>query len=411
MPLTKVSQHSLGNSAVTTAKINLTTPLGIANSTANVIFMAANGNVGVGTSAPATQLQLTRSNASGDVGLFVSQGADGYTNTTSTVTLYLGATYNATAQAAKIVASHSDGTTGDHGQNLQLWTVNSGSTPTERMRIAANGNVGIGTSTPTAKLEIGGTNPEIRLGPVQTSSGAYMSYDTTNNWFTLNAVTQGVAYRNICFATDGGNVGIGTTSPSEKLQVNGNIYLNSYNLIGRYGTGSSTATNAAELVRFGPDTQIYHDGVTLSSAGQAVIRFCGSRAEVIRMRNNSGYAIYAEAGGITSASDYRIKENITEIPNAWDKVKQINPVEYNVKEDWDYERRNQRQAGFLAHELQALLPSAVGGTKDEIDENGNPVMQGVDYSKVTPLLAAALKQALYKIETLEAKVAALEGNA
>jgi len=88
---------------------------------------------------------------------------------------------------------------------------------------AANNRVGINTVSPTAHLEIGGTNPEIRLGPVSTTSGAYMSYNTAGNYFSLNAVTQGVGYRNITFATDGGNVGIGTTGPSFKLQVNNTI--------------------------------------------------------------------------------------------------------------------------------------------------------------------------------------------
>ena len=68
---------------------------------------------------------------------------------------------------------------------------------------------------------IGGTNPEIRLGPAGTSSGAYMLYNTSGDYFSLNAVTQGVGYRNIVFANDGGNVGIGQTNPAYKLDVTG----------------------------------------------------------------------------------------------------------------------------------------------------------------------------------------------
>ena len=78
--------------------------------------------------------------------------------------------------------------------------------------------------------------------------------------------------------------------------------------------------------------------------------------------------------------------------------------------------------GFLAHEVQEVIPEAVNGTKDEVvtedskanmpqlaeEEVGNPVYQTADNSRVVPLLVAALQEAITKIETLETKVAALE---
>ena len=72
--------------------------------------------------------------------------------------------------------------------------------------------------------------------------------------------------------------------------------------------------------------------------------------------------------------------------------------------------------GFLAHEAQTVVPEAVIGTHNEVDEDGNAVMQGIDKSKLVPLLTAALQEAIAKIETLEtanadlvARVTALEG--
>ena len=64
--------------------------------------------------------------------------------------------------------------------------------------------------------------------------------------------------------------------------------------------------------------------------------------------------------------------------------------------------------GFLAHEAQTVVPEAVIGTHNEVDNEGNPVYQGIDQSKLVPLLTAALQEAITKIETLEARVAALE---
>jgi hypothetical protein len=66
--------------------------------------------------------------------------------------------------------------------------------------------------------------------------------------------------------------------------------------------------------------------------------------------------------------------------------------------------------GFIAHEAQEVVPGCATGTKDEVDADGNPVHQGIDQSKLVPLLTAALQEAVTRVETLEAKVAALEAS-
>jgi len=88
---------------------------------------------------------------------------------------------------------------------------------------------------------------------------------------------------------------------------------------------------------------------------------------------------------------------VTDLTGALDRLKQIRPVRFNLI---GYPDRT--IDGFLAHELQAVIPEAVSGEKDEVDANGNPVMQNVDYGKATPLLVAALQEALARIEALEA---------
>jgi hypothetical protein len=70
----------------------------------------------------------------------------------------------------------------------------------------------------------------------------------------------------------------------------------------------------------------------------------------------------------------------------------------------------ERVDGFLAHELAEVVPEAVTGEKDAVDAEGKPVYQGIDQSKLVPLLTAALQEALAKIESLTARVSALEGN-
>ena len=109
-------------------------------------------------------------------------------------------------------------------------------------------------------------------------------------------------------------------------------------------------------------------------------------------------------------SDYRIKTNIRDFTGGIDLVKQI-PVRLY---DYIETERGTDHVGFIAHELQEVLPDAVSGEKDAMrieEETGEEVMniQTVEYGKVTPLLTAALKEAIAKIEALEARITALEG--
>jgi hypothetical protein len=106
-----------------------------------------------------------------------------------------------------------------------------------------------------------------------------------------------------------------------------------------------------------------------------------------------------------TSSDYRLKENVTGITDGIERVKQLNPSRFNFIIDADT-----TVDGFLAHEAATVVPEAVSGEKDAVDEDGNPEYQGIDQAKLVPLLTAALQEAITKIEDLEARVATLEGN-
>ena len=104
-----------------------------------------------------------------------------------------------------------------------------------------------------------------------------------------------------------------------------------------------------------------------------------------------------------TSSDYRLKENVVDITDGITRVKQLEPKKFNFIAD-----AGTTVDGFIAHEAQVVVPESVTGTKDEVDDEGNPVMQGIDQAKLVPLLTAALKEAIAKIEDLEARVTALE---
>jgi hypothetical protein len=109
------------------------------------------------------------------------------------------------------------------------------------------------------------------------------------------------------------------------------------------------------------------------------------------------------ATSYNETSDYRLKENVVPLTGAADRVNQLQVRRFNFIADPDT-----TVDGFLAHEAQAVVPECVTGTKDEVDDEGNPVYQGIDKSKLVPLLTAALQEAMERIEVLEAKFATLE---
>jgi hypothetical protein len=114
-------------------------------------------------------------------------------------------------------------------------------------------------------------------------------------------------------------------------------------------------------------------------------------------------SITASATAYNTSSDYRLKENITLLNGAIVRINQLPVHRFNFIADPDT-----IVDGFIAHEAAAVVPECVTGEKDEVDEDGDPVYQGIDQSKLVPLLTAALQEAIAEINALKARVAALE---
>jgi hypothetical protein len=129
----------------------------------------------------------------------------------------------------------------------------------------------------------------------------------------------------------------------------------------------------------------------------AVVRFYKTTTDV------GNISLTTTATAYNTSSDYRLKENVVPLTGAIDRVNDLQVRRFNFIADPD-----KTVDGFLAHEAQAVVPECVTGTKDEVDADGNPVYQGIDQSKLVPLLTAALQEALAEIEFLKARVTALE---
>ena len=111
----------------------------------------------------------------------------------------------------------------------------------------------------------------------------------------------------------------------------------------------------------------------------------------------------ASATSYATSSDYRLKENVTAVSDGITRLQQLKPSRFNFIAD-----AGKTVDGFIAHEVQTIVPEAITGEKDAVDDDGNPVYQGIDQSKLVPLLTAALQEAIGEIESLKARVAALE---
>jgi hypothetical protein len=121
---------------------------------------------------------------------------------------------------------------------------------------------------------------------------------------------------------------------------------------------------------------------------------------VISLENGNGQVgrvqISGSATSYLTSSDYRIKENVSYDFDATTRLKQLKPARFNFKTNVD-----ETVDGFLAHEVSDIVPEAISGDKDAVDSDGNAVYQGIDQSKLVPLLVKTVQELEARITTLE----------
>ena len=147
-----------------------------------------------------------------------------------------------------------------------------------------------------------------------------------------------------------------------------------------------------------------------SQTGQAIVTFNVNGTECGKVRITGSTSVAYD-----TSSDYRLKENVVDLTGARARLDSLNVKRFNFITDPGI-----TVDGFLAHEAQTVVPEAVSGSKDQIatqadvdaDEAnavGDPIYQGIDQSKLVPLLTAALQEAFAEIDSLKARITALEG--
>ena len=209
------------------------------------------------------------------------------------------------------------------------------------------------------------------------------------------------------YSSDGGNSGTirlgsdGTYYGQQQFRYNSSEYR-----FGVYPSGNMTFyTKGSESMRIDSSGRVFFAGATTlaqiegGTKDAALITGAGTwesgktttgAANHLEFFNPNGNVGKIQTSGssttYSTSSDYRLKENIAPMTGALAKVAALNPVTYNWKVD------GSAGQGFIAHELQAVVPDCVTGEKDAVDAEGNPQYQGVDTSFLVATLTAAIKE-------------------
>jgi hypothetical protein len=368
------------------------------NSSAGATAMAidaTNGNVGIGTDSPNGKLDVV-----GDI------------KTSGEYVINSGTT--------------AKWTIGQSSDELYFYSVPSGS---ERMRIDSAGNVGIGTNNPLTTFQVKVATDKNFMVQNALSSTALKVLDDTGNTYTTGTINAGTLIIN---QDSGGNVGIGKIpNRSRKLEVAGDINLdNGYGLewedggVGIVGSGATDtmtfAAAGAEVMRCvgggsaGGSLRVGVTGAVGSSNSKLTV--VGSWGAFIKATSYANYAplglwqnggsagatltyvtltnnASAAVGSITSvnnttyyntSSDYRLKENVDYTWDATTRLKQLKPARFN----WISDETNTLVDGFLAHEVQDIVPEAITGVKDGTETNQNCVLNAAGVQEVKDVTEA-----------------------
>ena len=324
---------------------------------------ATNNRVGIGTASPSAPLHVQKGSAGSSAFPSGDWAAKIFNQT------------DASTEHGLVVANRwqNDASTAfevggllDDGNGFDTW-----------MRVAGDGKVGIGTATPASNFHINssGTNVALQLTNSGTGASATDGFiiETGTGGFTTFAQkqTSGIAF---------------TIAGSEA----GRFASGGQWLIGRTATGI-LAEEAGVMLK--------PDGLLLTAkdgtAEQTHVEFVNN-ADVTAARVGT----IKTSGSTTSyntSSDYRLKTDAQPMTGATDRLKALNPVNFQ----WILD--GTRVDGFFAHEVADVVPEAISGDKDAVDEEGNPDYQGIDQSKLVPLLVATIQE-------LEARITTLENN-
>jgi len=294
-------------------------------------------------------------------------------------------------------------------------TLQSAGTTAVTVDTSQNVLVGATSFAYTAKLNVSGSQ-YMTGGNIENWAGAYNLYNSTTNYSgiqfykgtsaitgsTRQAVVECQFDTLFNIKTEAAIPIIFVTNSGEAARISSSQNFS----IGASDSGSSWATS--KLYVTGGYSQFKHtDNPILvwnpTTAGtRGLIQFSttvgSTRTDVGNINTNGTTTTYG------TSSDYRLKENIVPMTGALAKIAALKPVTYKWKID------GSEGQGFIAHELQAVVPECVVGDKDAVDADGNPKYQSIDTSFLVATLTAAVQEQQALIASLTDRIAALEAK-
>ena len=337
------------------------------------------GNISVTGSLNVSDDSTTRTNLG--LGTIATQDSDSITVTGGTATL--GALTVSGSDSGDLVRITQTGS----GNALVVEdSTNPDATP---FVIDANGNVGVGTSSPSYKLHVRSADATSIFVVGNTTESTQLEVLTHQDDRVVLRSNDSGNGRALAFET-------GTT---ERMRIDSSGAT-------RFGdtfVGDAWNINSGIFSQLGSSIPF----AVASNSIVAVFNRHSSTGTVVEFKQGTGPAVgkidvTASSTSYVTSSDYRLKENITEITDGITRVKQLNPSRFNFIADPD-----RIVDGFLAHEVQDIVPEAITGEKDAVNEDGSINSQGIDQSKLVPLLTAALKEAIALIESQQSQIDAL----
>jgi len=263
--------------------------------------------------------------------------------------------------------------------------------------INSSEQVGIGTASPQTILSLDentdaiiGLNRETSSGnggDLQVRAGAGRGSGNSGGDLYLCSGT-GTSSADVGKIQFGRSSGDDSTMPPDEtwmvIENNGTIRLVAENP----ATALSTSNAGWEFIKNGPNPYVHH--YTSGTGAASMILFLNDNGQIGRIKTSGSSTLYE------TSSDYRLKENVDYTWDATARLKQLKPARFNFIAD-----DTTTVDGFLAHEVSSVVPEAISGEKDAVDVDGNPDYQGIDQSKLVPLLVKTIQE-------LEARITALE---
>ena len=257
----------------------------------------------------------------------------------------------------------------------------------ERMRIDTSGNVGIGTSSPSKKLDVFNSGTTTTDFIVRNGTVSLLSFVDSGAGYTGTSTNHPLLF---------------TTNGSERARIDTSGYM----WIKSTGGTSPWDATSGTYAKFG---DIYPIGATAQSNIVAIFNRNTTTGAAIELKYNGAVvgsiSVTTTATAYNTSSDYRLKHDIAPMTGALAKVQALKPCTYK----WNVDDSDGE--GFIAHELAEVVPQCVTGEKDAVDADGNPQYQGIDTSFLVATLTAAIQELKAELDATKAEVAALKGAA